>query len=70
MCKWYEQPPIVDYVTELMNYVFTAIFGLEAIFKLIGFGHRVYFSEGWNKFDFTIIVGSVLSIFLSLGSTF
>lgn len=56
-------------VAEILNYIFTAIFIAEAIIKLIGFGPKIYFSEGWNKFDFTIIVGSFISIFISANTS-
>ena len=49
--------------SEQMNYIFTAIFLVEAILKLLGLG-RKYFNDPWNIFDFIIILGS--SFFVSL----
>ena len=43
------------------NLTFVAIFTLEAILKLIGQGPSYYFWEDWNKFDFAIVVVSLLS---------
>ena len=44
------------------------IFGLEALFKMIGHGPRFYFLEMWNKFDFVIVVLSILALDDSLFS--
>jgi hypothetical protein len=38
---------------------------VEAIIKIIGYSSKVYFSEGWNRFDFIIAVGSIISIIVS-----
>lgn len=50
-------------MTELLNYIFTSIYAAEAIIKLIAFGPKTYFEDSWNIFDFTIIAGSIISIF-------
>ena len=47
-----------------VNLIFTSIFTLECILKLIAFG-KVYFNSSWNKFDFFVVVSSILEIFLS-----
>ena len=49
----------------LLNYIFSAIFGLEAILKIIAFG-AAYFTDGWNRFDFTIVVFTAVSLILPL----
>jgi hypothetical protein len=58
---------------ELVNMVFTVIFILEAILKLIGLG-LMYFSISWNVFDFLIVVGGIVGFIVeqssSGGSTF
>jgi hypothetical protein len=56
-------------VAEILNYIFTVIFFIEAACKLIAFTPRVYFSEGWNIFDFVIILGSFVSIFISANTS-
>ena len=50
---------------ETINYIFTAIFILEALVKIIGQGLKSYFEDGWNLFDFIIAGGSILSILIS-----
>jgi voltage-gated sodium channel len=59
----------MDQVGEYLNYVFTAIFSVEAIIQMIAIEPRVYFSDGWNIFDLVIIVGSVISIFISANTS-
>ena len=34
-------------------------------FNLIDFVLKIYFSDGWNTFDFTIVVGSFIDIAFS-----
>ena len=42
--------------------VFVGIFTLECILKISAFGFKVYFIEAWNKFDFAIVVMSLIAI--------
>jgi hypothetical protein len=69
MIKWYEQPPEIDRAAEILNYVFTAIFVTESILKILGTSFKIYFREAWNIFDFVIILGSFISIFVSANSS-
>ena len=45
-----------------INLVFTAIFLLEMIIKLIGLGPRWYFVDSWNILDFTIVIFSIVIV--------
>ena len=62
--SYYDAPHDYVYTLEILNYIFTAIFTLEAIFKLIPYG-LLYFKLGWNVFDFVVVVGSLLDIVLN-----
>jgi Ion transport protein len=42
--------------------VFISFFLLEATLKLIGFGVRFYFLDTWNRFDFLIVLLSIIAI--------
>ena len=42
---------------EYLNYIFSAIFTVEAIIKLAALGKK-YFKETWNIFDFIVVVGT------------
>ena len=53
-------------ITEVANVVFSIVFLLEAIFKLIAYGKR-YFNDYWNVFDFVIVLGSLIFIVLKYG---
>eukprot|EP01062_Namystynia_karyoxenos_P034062 TRINITY_DN249_c1_g1_i1.p1 TRINITY_DN249_c1_g1~~TRINITY_DN249_c1_g1_i1.p1 ORF type:complete len:1844 (+),score=646.81 TRINITY_DN249_c1_g1_i1:119-5533(+) len=46
---------------EILNYVFTMIFIAEAVFKLLALG-PMYFRFNWNRFDFAIVLISVLAL--------
>lgn len=43
-----------------LNYVFIVIFAVEAVLKLIGLGPREYFLRNWCRFDFTLVVLSIV----------
>uniref|UniRef100_A0ABM5GMU5 Sodium channel protein n=1 Tax=Pogona vitticeps TaxID=103695 RepID=A0ABM5GMU5_9SAUR len=59
-----DQSPEKVIILYKINMVFVAIFTAECIFKLLALRHY-YFTNGWNIFDFVVvilsIVGSVLS---------
>jgi hypothetical protein len=66
MALGYEgQPASVDLFLQLTNYIFTAIFICEAVLKLIAYGFS-YFKTMWNKFDFFIVITSIIDILMSL----
>lgn len=49
----------INIVTEYINMVFTFIFVLEAIIKIIGLRWH-YFRRAWNVFDFVVVALSLL----------
>ena len=53
------------YTLETINLVFTIIFILEAGIKLTGFGIKGYFNNNWNRFDFVVVVSSILDLTMS-----
>lgn len=65
---WYEQPTEVSDFQEYLNYVFMAIFTLEAIVKLIAL-RSAYFIDAWNIFDFVVVVGSLAALVFSYFKT-
>lgn len=49
----------------LLNYVepfFTLLFMIEMVVKINHWGFRKYFSDGWNRFDFFLIIISIPSL--------
>ncbi|XP_025893137.1 voltage-dependent L-type calcium channel subunit alpha-1F-like, partial [Nothoprocta perdicaria] len=58
----YEQSKPFNYVMDLLNMVFTGLFTVEMLLKIIAFKPRHYFCDAWNTFDALIVVGSVVDI--------
>ena len=57
--------PNYDKGLTIANYVFTGIFIAECIIKLLTYGIVGYFHTGWNKFDFFVVVASILDIIIA-----
>ena len=55
--------PEVNLVLKFSNYIFTFIFFAEAVLKLVAFGSS-YFKNAWNRFDFFVVVSSILDVVL------
>ena len=51
----------MNYFMKIANYVFTSIFIVEASLKIFVFGWA-YFKTNWNRFDFFVVVASILDI--------
>ena len=62
--SWYDQSSEMKFVLDIFNYIFAGIFTIEAIIKLIAFGKR-YFKDGWNVFDFIIVIGTFVGLIVS-----
>lgn len=67
--NWYQRPDIIDYALEVINYVFTGIFTMEALMRILGLGFKRYFKDGWNIFDIIIILGSYIGILIEAFTT-
>ncbi|XP_067353747.1 voltage-dependent T-type calcium channel subunit alpha-1H-like isoform X2 [Channa argus] len=60
----YNQPKYLEEILKYCNYVFTLVFVIEAILKLIAFGLRRFFKERWNQLDLAIVLLSIMGIAL------
>ncbi|XP_069373570.1 voltage-dependent T-type calcium channel subunit alpha-1G isoform X19 [Paralichthys olivaceus] len=60
----YEQPRELDEALKICNYIFTLIFVLESVFKLVAFGFRRFFKDKWNQLDLAIVLLSIMGITL------
>ncbi|XP_069062537.1 voltage-dependent L-type calcium channel subunit alpha-1D isoform X1 [Pleurodeles waltl] len=58
----YGQSKIFNDVMDVLNMVFTGVFTVEMVLKLIAFKPKHYFTDAWNTFDALIVVGSVVDI--------
>ncbi|XP_048820792.1 voltage-dependent T-type calcium channel subunit alpha-1G isoform X15 [Lagopus muta] len=60
----YQQPKVLDEALKICNYIFTVIFVLESVSKLIAFGFRRFFQDRWNQLDLAIVLLSIMGITL------
>ncbi|KAG1938066.1 voltage-dependent T-type calcium channel subunit alpha-1H [Pimephales promelas] len=60
----YRQPKYLDEGLKYCNYVFTLVFVIEAVLKLVAFGFRRFFKERWNQLDLAIVLLSIMGITL------
>ncbi|XP_026111428.1 LOW QUALITY PROTEIN: voltage-dependent L-type calcium channel subunit alpha-1F-like [Carassius auratus] len=58
----YDQSKTFSYVMDILNMVFTGLFTVEMLIKLMALRLRHYFIDAWNSFDALIVVGSVVDI--------
>uniref|UniRef100_A0A3Q2Q1X0 Voltage-dependent L-type calcium channel subunit alpha n=1 Tax=Fundulus heteroclitus TaxID=8078 RepID=A0A3Q2Q1X0_FUNHE len=61
----YEQSKLFTSVMDILNMIFTVVFTIEMIIKLMALRAHHYFIDPWNSFDALIVVGSVLDIVVS-----
>ncbi|XP_061488483.1 voltage-dependent L-type calcium channel subunit alpha-1S isoform X2 [Rhineura floridana] len=61
----YNQSETMNQVSDILNVVFTILFTVEMILKLIAFKVKGYFGDPWNVFDFLIVIGSIIDVILS-----
>uniref|UniRef100_A0A8C1XL24 Calcium channel, voltage-dependent, R type, alpha 1E subunit a n=1 Tax=Cyprinus carpio TaxID=7962 RepID=A0A8C1XL24_CYPCA len=62
MMKHYDPIDGYDNVLKYLNTVFTVIFTVECILKILAFGIMNYFRDTWNIFDFITVLGSITEI--------
>nr|XP_046232646.1 voltage-dependent T-type calcium channel subunit alpha-1G isoform X2 [Scatophagus argus] len=60
----YKQPEELTEALKICNYIFTLIFVLESVFKLVAFGFRRFFKDKWNQLDLVIVLLSIMGITL------
>uniref|UniRef100_A0A671G4B8 Voltage-dependent N-type calcium channel subunit alpha-1B n=1 Tax=Rhinolophus ferrumequinum TaxID=59479 RepID=A0A671G4B8_RHIFE len=65
MMKFYDAPYEYELMLKCLNVVFTSVFSLECILKIIAFGVLNYFRDAWNVFDFVTVLGSITDILRS-----
>uniref|UniRef100_A0AAX7SL44 Voltage-dependent T-type calcium channel subunit alpha n=1 Tax=Astatotilapia calliptera TaxID=8154 RepID=A0AAX7SL44_ASTCA len=60
----YKQPVYLGEVLKYCNYVFTCIFVVEALLKLVAFGIHRFIRDRWNQLDLAIVALSIMGIVL------
>nr|XP_004652795.1 voltage-dependent L-type calcium channel subunit alpha-1D isoform X1 [Jaculus jaculus] len=61
----YEQSKVFNDAMDILNMVFTGVFTVEMVLKVIAFKPKGYFSDAWNTFDSLIVIGSIIDVALS-----
>ncbi|CAF3600682.1 unnamed protein product [Rotaria sp. Silwood1] len=60
--EFYSMPSYLNKFLEYCNYVFTVVFLLEFIWKIVALGPSRYFKDKWNQLDSFIVLLSIASI--------
>lgn len=63
--KYPAHPVWVLDTLSVFNLIFTAIFTAEVVLKIIAMGTRMYFKDNFNRFDFLIVVISLVELWLN-----
>lgn len=61
--NWYMMPAYFVEPIEWVNMFFVVIFTLEAVFKIFAM-RAEYFKDGWNLFDFTVVILTIVILSL------
>ncbi|KAI7797887.1 putative voltage-dependent L-type calcium channel subunit alpha-1D, partial [Triplophysa rosa] len=61
----YEQSKLFNFVMDILNMIFTTLFTIEMIIKLLALRPYHYFIDAWNSFDAMIVVGSLVDIMIA-----
>lgn len=61
--SWYGMNQEIIDILEILNYIFTVIYTIEMVAKMIAFG-KGYFKDGWCFFDFIIVLSAWIGIIL------
>ncbi|XP_031467614.1 voltage-dependent P/Q-type calcium channel subunit alpha-1A-like, partial [Phasianus colchicus] len=65
MMKFYDASDAYENVLKMFNNVFTSLFSLECLLKIMAFGVLNYFRDAWNVFDFVTVLGSITDILVT-----
>ncbi|XP_063603707.1 muscle calcium channel subunit alpha-1-like isoform X5 [Penaeus indicus] len=63
--KFRGEPEAYTHALDILNLIFTAVFALEFVLKIMAFRFKYYFGDAWNVFDFIIVLGSFIDIVYS-----
>ncbi|KAL5014501.1 hypothetical protein ScPMuIL_008771, partial [Solemya velum] len=60
--KYHGQSEVYSDALDYLNMIFTGVFTIEFVLKLLAFRFKNYFGDAWNVFDFIIVLGSFIDI--------
>ena len=58
----YHRSKKLEDILEIANLIFVVIFTIEMVLKITAYGFKYYWHVNWNKFDFIIVIMSLLFI--------
>nr|AEJ87267.1 voltage operated calcium channel Cav1A [Dugesia japonica] len=61
----HKQPIWLDRFQDIANIVFVALFTFEMVIKILALGLGEYFSKAFNKFDFFVVLCSIIELSLT-----
>lgn len=67
--EYHDMPDKMTQALHIANIVFTSLFGLEVVLKVIGLSIFEYISDGFNWFDLLIVIASIIELVISTGSS-
>ncbi|KAK8743594.1 hypothetical protein OTU49_001148, partial [Cherax quadricarinatus] len=67
--EYHNQPMMLTIIVELSNFVFSAVFAIEMLLKIIAEGPFGYISNGFNVFDGIIVILSIVEMYESYSSS-
>ncbi|XP_073496396.1 voltage-dependent N-type calcium channel subunit alpha-1B isoform X5 [Phyllobates terribilis] len=65
MMKFYGASDTYEEMLKCLNIIFTSMFSLECILKIVAFGVLNYLRDAWNIFDFVTVLGSITDILVT-----
>ncbi|XP_065091465.1 voltage-dependent calcium channel type A subunit alpha-1-like isoform X5 [Ochlerotatus camptorhynchus] len=66
MLKCHDQNKKLENFMKYLNMIFTGMFSVETVLKIIGFGARNFFKDAWNVFDLITVIGSIVDALILL----
>ena len=61
--EFYLMPDVLDEILDYLNFMFTIVFLLEAVLRIIALGFTRYIKDRWNQLDIIIVILSIIGIF-------
>lgn len=66
-----EMPSKYEKGLSYVNIFFTSVFIMEAVLKILGLGLTGYWFNGWNRFDFFVVLTSIIDLLMDImGASF
>ena len=65
MLPHHNQKQVYDDLQIYLNYIFSGIFCMECLMKVIALSWSGYMRSGWNKFDLVLVISSLLDLSMS-----